>query len=105
MSDVQPKHQGPLWKPPKREPKPRAGLRQIGKVGKARQADRRRKLKAEPANHEGYRTCYLCQGWFTYVDLEHIEDASTSPELRHDTSNHKWACRPCNESKKRHGGV
>lgn len=104
-SDVQPKHQGPIPKPPKRQPKPAAGLRQLGKVGLARQADRRRKLKAEPANHEGFRVCYLCKGWFTHVDLEHVEDASTHPELRHDPENHMLACNPCNIKKKRHGGV
>lgn len=87
---------------PKAEPNP---IKQAGKVGRARQADKRAKLKAEPANHEGYRICYMCQGWFTYVDLEHVEDASVRPDLRHDPNNHKWACRPCNSEKKRKGGV
>jgi hypothetical protein len=91
---------GPLWKPEKRAPKPKRPIRQLGKIGKLRLKDKREKLKAEPANHQGYRVCYLCHGWFKYVDLEHVEDASTSPELRHVKSNHKWACRPCNSKKK-----
>lgn len=105
-SDVSPKAPpGSLWKPPKQEKKPHAGLRQIGKVGRARQADRRRKLKEDPPNHEGYFICYICGGWFTHVDLEHEKDGSTHPELRHDPTNHKWACNPCNLKKKRRGGV
>ena len=104
--DVQPKYPpGSLWKPPKREKKPPRPMNRVGKVTKARAADKRAKLKAEPANHEGYRICYICQGWFTYVDLEHVVDASVVPELRHEPSNHKWACRPCNSEKKRRGGV
>jgi 5-methylcytosine-specific restriction endonuclease McrA len=91
----------PLWKPHKIEPKKPKPIRQIGKVGKARQADRRRKLKAEPANHEGYRECYICQSLFEHVDLEHVIDASIRPDLRHDPENHKWACNPCNLKKKR----
>jgi hypothetical protein len=93
-----------LQKKPKAKAEPRP-MKQIGKVGKARQADRTTKLKAEPANHEGYRTCYLCQGWFKNVDLEHVRDASTSPALRHVGSNHRWSCRSCNSIKKRNGGI
>lgn len=92
----------PMWKPEKTPPKPKKYIKQVGKVGKARAADRRAKLKAEPANHEGYRQCYICFHMFKYVDLEHEEDASTHPELRHDPDNHKWACNPCNIKKKRH---
>lgn len=90
----------PIPKPEPKSKKERKYIRQIGKVGLARQADRRRKLKEEPPNHEGYRVCYICLGWFTHVDLEHEEDASTHPELRHVKSNHKWACNPCNIKKK-----
>ncbi len=90
----------PIPKPGKRvkQPKP---LKALGKVGKARAKDRRTKLKAEPANHEGYFVCYICGGWFEQVDLEHVKDASTHPELRHDPGNHRWACRGCNLEKKR----
>lgn len=90
----------PLWKPEKRGPKPPKPIKRLGKVGKQRLKDKREKLKAEPPNHEGYRVCYICMGWFHYVDLEHVEDASTHPELRHVKKNHKWACRPCNSKKK-----
>ena len=85
-------------KKPKADPKP---IAKVGKVSKARQADRRAKLKAEPADYRGMRQCYLCQQWFVNVDLEHVIDASVRPDLRHEPSNHKWACNPCNLEKKR----
>jgi hypothetical protein len=90
----------PIPKPSKTPRKAPKAIPVLGKVGRARIADRRAKLKAEPANHEGYRICYLCSGWFVNVDLEHVKDASTHPGLRHDKTNHKWACRQCNDRKK-----
>lgn len=106
MSDVQGRAPwGSLAKPERRAPKEPRPLNRIGKVARARAADKREKLKAEPANFEGYRTCYLCHRWSTQVDLEHIKDASTHPELRHDPENAAWSCRDCNSSKKRKGRI
>ncbi len=62
-------------------------------------------LKEQPADYRGKRQCYLCSGWFDYVEQEHIKDASTHPELRYVRSNHGWACHSCNQIKKRAGGV
>lgn len=88
-----------LQKPAKKvkEPKP---LRQVGKVGKARQADRKDKLKAEPANHQGYRQCYIGLESAKAVDLEHVIDPSIRPDLRHNEANHRLACNDHNVAKK-----
>ena len=100
MSQINNRAVGAIPKPEPRQPKAPKYLPSIGRVGKQRQADRRAKLKAEPADYRGKRQCYLCLGWFEHVDLEHVKDASTNPELRHDPDNHRWACRACNTNKK-----
>lgn len=101
MTDVQPKAApGTLWKPEKREKAPRRPMRQLGKVGKQRAADRRAKLRAEPAGHDGRRQCYIGLEWTEHVDLEHVIDSSHRPDLARDPRNHRWACNAHNTGKK-----
>ncbi|MFD4554433.1 hypothetical protein ACFWP5_08895 [Streptomyces sp. NPDC058469] len=81
----------------KKTPKP---IKQVGKVGEARAADRKAKLKAEPANHQGLRQCYIGLEWTENVINEHVIDASSRPDLRHNPDNHRYACNPHNLAKK-----
>lgn len=111
--DVQPKAApGTLWKPERHEkkqsqPLKRSGfsslqkpMKQLGKVGKQRAADRKAKLKAEPPRHDGTRQCYIGNEWIEKVVLEHVIDASIRPDLRSNPSNQRWACAEHNMAKK-----
>lgn len=99
-SDVRPKVDGPIPKPGPRPKKPPKGLRPIGKVGKARQADRLAKLRREPPRHDGKRQCYICLQWHEHVDLEHVIDSSRREDLARNPDNHRWADNDCNIRKK-----
>lgn len=46
-------------------------------------------------------TCYLCGKYLTKeeVTLDHVKPRSNSPQLRHDMSNLKPSCGPCNLAK------
>jgi 5-methylcytosine-specific restriction endonuclease McrA len=97
----------PIPKPSKRlkQPKP---LRQLGKIGKALIKQRRDWIKDNPPDYRGWWDCYLCPKPIMSVydmDVEHVEDKSTHPELRFVRSNLKAAHSECNLKKKRHGGV
>lgn len=58
-------------------------------------------LAANPPNHEGYYTCYLCRQWIPAeeITVDHVVPRSRAPNLRYDFSNFAFCCGSCNAAK------
>lgn len=76
-------------------------MRQVGKQGLKWQQTRRKWIKENPPNFQGYWVCYLCGKWIDKYEmtLDHIIPRSGDATLIHDFSNLQPACYPCNSEK------
>lgn len=70
-------------------------MRQVGKRGLLWQQTRRRWLKLNPPNFQGYWVCELCGKWAKQIDLDHKKKRGSHPELLTDLDNLRPLCREC----------
>lgn len=58
-------------------------------------------LDANPPNHQGYYTCYICHRWIlaNEITVDHIVARSRAPALRYALDNLELCCGSCNQAK------
>lgn len=73
----------------------------LGKKKRDWIAFRKKWIKNNPPNHEGYYICYMCGIWVIPQDMEldHVLSRSRHPELVFDESNIRPSCHICNHKK------
>lgn len=93
------------FKPPK-EPKPLKAkpgykMKQVGKYGKKSLATRKEWIKRFPPDHAGYYVCGICGGPVAAkgMELDHIKQRSTNPELRFELDNLRPTHAACNRGR------
>lgn len=76
-------------------------MRRKGKYGKLWDKARAAWIKANPPNHEGYYTCWICGHWVKAEEmvLDHIRSRVRAPSLRFVPTNFAPAHSQCNEEK------
>lgn len=107
-SEVSGKVWGPIPKPVKQVKAPKPGrwkqskpIPVKGKVTKRWDKFRADWFKDNPGNWLGLYACHYCGQWFpkAQIDLDHVKNRGSHPELRFDLSNIVMACRPCHRKK------
>lgn len=88
-------------KPPKKEPKPKKRMRQVGKRGLEWLAFRREWIKNHPPDYRDSWPCGIC-GQPVYkigMELDHIKKRGSNAELRLDDDNVRPTHSYCNQSR------
>lgn len=97
---------GSIWHTAAFCPQNRKPIKKVGKVTSRWLTFRREYLRIHPANHEGYRECYLqttplCPKWLEadQVTLDHILSRGSNRQLTYNEENMGICCTYCNNDK------